>query len=296
MRKGQVDIFLDSGAYTAHTKGITIDIQKYIAFIKKHKDYITVYANLDVIGDAAATWRNQRIMEDAGLSPLPCFHRGEPFRYLKHYATHYDYICLGGMVGKKTPIPWLDECFEIIKAISNEKGKAVKVHGFAVWRVDLLIRYPWYSVDSATWVMLRNNGSVYVPRSKNGKYDYRENPFQIKVSSTQSHKGGKGQYIWSTMDQKLKDYCKKYFEEKGFKIGEYDLKFVDPNYKLATRERWNPHADRDGKKAVEITIESGLWDDVCLADELNAIYFIDLERELSRRSRSACCNGAVIGL
>ena len=44
-----VDVFLDSGAFSAWTRGMEIDIQKYIEFIKQNQDIITVYANLDVI-------------------------------------------------------------------------------------------------------------------------------------------------------------------------------------------------------------------------------------------------------
>ncbi len=44
-----VDVFLDSGAFTAWTKRVEIDIQKYIEFIKQNQDVLTVYANLDVI-------------------------------------------------------------------------------------------------------------------------------------------------------------------------------------------------------------------------------------------------------
>ena len=79
-----VDVFLDSGAFSAWTRGVEIDIQKYIEFIKQNQDVITVYANLDVISpgrfsmgtkeSAELTLRNQKIMEQAGLSPLPVFH------------------------------------------------------------------------------------------------------------------------------------------------------------------------------------------------------------------------------
>ena len=56
----KINLFLDSGAYSAWSKGVTIDIDEYISFIKKNIKYITVYANLDVIGDPEATYRNQK--------------------------------------------------------------------------------------------------------------------------------------------------------------------------------------------------------------------------------------------
>lgn len=39
-----VNLFLDSGAYSAYTKGVNIDIQEYISFIKSNIKYISVYA------------------------------------------------------------------------------------------------------------------------------------------------------------------------------------------------------------------------------------------------------------
>ena len=50
MKNNKVELFLDSGAFSAFTQKVTIDIQEYIAFIKEHEDIIDVYANLDVIG------------------------------------------------------------------------------------------------------------------------------------------------------------------------------------------------------------------------------------------------------
>ena len=62
MEKNKVDLFLDSGAFSAETQGAKIDIQEYIDFIKEHQDVIEVYANLDVIGDPVSTWKNQKII------------------------------------------------------------------------------------------------------------------------------------------------------------------------------------------------------------------------------------------
>ena len=84
----RVELFLDSGAFSAWSQGKEINIEDYIQFIKEHKDVIDVYANLDVIGDAEATWRNQLRMEKAGLNPLPVFHYGEDISWLKNLLKH----------------------------------------------------------------------------------------------------------------------------------------------------------------------------------------------------------------
>ena len=43
--------FLDSGAYSAMSRGVTIDLSEYCSFIKQYREKIDPYASLDVIGD-----------------------------------------------------------------------------------------------------------------------------------------------------------------------------------------------------------------------------------------------------
>lgn len=147
-------VFLDSGAYSVLTKKSAIDIQKYIEFIKKHKNKIELYANLDVVGDAEGTFANQEIMEKAGLDPLPCFHYGEDLRYLRGYAHKYGYVALGGLVPLSTDIKtlkvWLNRCFSVL--MPYIKSKKLKVHAFGISSSEILLNYPFYSCDSSSWL------------------------------------------------------------------------------------------------------------------------------------------------
>jgi hypothetical protein len=140
-------ILLDSGAFTAFTMGRKIDIYDYIDVIKDSG--VSLYATLDVIGDAEGTYKNYLIMREKGVNPIPVFHQKEDTKFLYKYLESCDYIALGGMVGY-TPeklIPFLDTCFAIIK---NYWPK--KIHGFGVGSVRLWKRYPFYSVDSTSWL------------------------------------------------------------------------------------------------------------------------------------------------
>ena len=144
------DLFLDSGAFSAFTKGENINIDEYINFIKKNEKVITTYAGLDVIGDSKATRKNVEYMESKGLRPLPTFHHGSDYEELERMVKKYDYIALGGLVPISMNIPvmkkHLDKCFRII-------GKEVKVHGFGVNGYWAWLRYPFYSVDATSWLM-----------------------------------------------------------------------------------------------------------------------------------------------
>lgn len=280
MKDKKVDLFLDSGAFSAFTQGITIDIQEYITFIKEHQNNLEVYANLDVIGDPAGTWKNQKIMEKAGLNPLPCFHYGEDPKWLLRYlADGHKYIALGGMVpiSSKDLVTWLDPIFS--KYICDEDGfPKVKIHGFGLTSLRLMLRYPWFSVDSTSWVVTGRMGSVYVPKFRSGEWIYGQDSWKIVVSSKSPSNKEAGKHI-ETMSNAEKAAILKYFDEKGYKLGKSSFRQVDEKYELGTDEKWSGKA-KDGKREVETIEENGLCNDYKLRDELNIVYFLDLEKTM----------------
>jgi hypothetical protein len=155
------DLFLDSGAFTKQKHNIILE--EYIEFIKRNKKQVEIYANLDVIGDARGSYKNQIRMEKAGVQPLPVFHYGSDIKWLHKLFKKYDYIALGGLVpisqNKAAMLSYLDRMWEIIlKEVPD-----IKVHGFGVHNVDLLKRYPWYSVDASSIHMQARYGGVLTP-------------------------------------------------------------------------------------------------------------------------------------
>ena len=189
MRKDDCKVFLDSGAYSAFTKGEEIDLVEYCDYIKRNIDIIEcvdgthLYSVLDGIGDPIKTGKNQQAMEEQGLRPLPCFHFGEPEEYLEWYVAHYDYITLGGMVPIETKqlYLWLDRIWDRYLVDGAGRPK-LKVHGFGLTTIGIMERYPWYSVDSSSWVLIAANGGLWLPdygnimvskNSPSAKEDYR---------------------------------------------------------------------------------------------------------------------------
>ena len=152
------NIFLDSGAFSAYTKNVTIDIYEYCDFIYKYIDKITTYASLDVIKNPEETLKNYKLMKDKGLNPLITFHKGSSIGYLKEMVNENDYIAVGGMAGQKgstlQKTKFLDKCFSIIKS-------DCKVHGFGYTSIKGLQRYPFYSVDSTNWLSGSQRAQVY---------------------------------------------------------------------------------------------------------------------------------------
>ena len=280
MKNKQIELFIDSGAFSAWTQKVEIDIKEYIAFIKKYSKDISVYANLDVIGSAEETFKNQKIMEKAGLRPLPCFHYGEPIKYLKKYLEDYEYIALGGMGGRKGGISlWMDDLFE--NYLTDSKGMPiVKVHAFGVTSLRAIMRYPWYSVDSTSWIVSSGLGFVYVPRYRSGKYIYDQNSWKVVVSSKSPDKKA-GEHI-EAFSPKQQEIIFNYFKSKGFSLGKSEYKFENEGYELKENEKFISKANENGKREVEIRIEKGLCNNYMDRDQLNAMYFLDLEKAIPK--------------
>ena len=176
-------VMLDSGAFTAFTAGVSISLQEYCDYVKAHAKYIYEYFVLDEIGDASGSLRNYNYMLDQGLNPIPVFHYGEDFSYLKHYMSLTDYVSLGGLAGsgehKKRWLAWMDLVWS--QYLVREDGMPrVKVHGLGLASVDYIFRYPWYSIDSTSWLKLAYRGRILVPRiNYQGQYDFTQVPFGI---------------------------------------------------------------------------------------------------------------------
>lgn len=142
-------MMLDSGAFSEMTSGKPVDLGAYISFCQEHGAGYDAIINLDVIsGDVTervdAGKANLQRMLDAGVDAMPVFHQGEPWSVLAELAD-------GGRVGLGLQRPircaeeYLDGCF-------SRLSSRVRVHGFAMANEKYTGRYPFYSVDSATWV------------------------------------------------------------------------------------------------------------------------------------------------
>lgn len=171
MRREGAKVFLDSGAFSAYTLGVTLSVAEYCDYIQRNADIIRVEDGavmasvLDGIGDPLQTYRNQLEMEARGVRPLPCFHANEDTKYLDWYVANYEYITLGGMVGSSTDQlrNWLDRIWE--NHLLDGAGRAkIKVHGFGITAIPLMQEYDWYSCDSSSWIQSAAFGSIVHPQ------------------------------------------------------------------------------------------------------------------------------------
>ena len=176
-------LFIDSGAFSAWTKGSKVNVKEYIGWLNERANDIDLCGQVDVIpGDrvfgatpqqvreaAQKTWDNYLFMRKRLKKPeslLYTFHVGEPIEFLKQAlewrdenGNHIPYMAFGGMVGKPAKIRdvFLEKCFRTIRESSNPN---IKVHAFGMTDFDLLEKYPIYSADSTSWIMVGAMGNV----------------------------------------------------------------------------------------------------------------------------------------
>lgn len=196
----RVELLLDSGAYAGWRKGEEISIYDYIEYILRHEESIIGCVNLDMIpgtpgrtptpeeveDSARRSYDNLQIMKEYGLQPMPVFHQGESFHWLKRYLDDEEPIIAispaADQMGWRGPNPeiWMDQVFNYL---TDEDGyPIVKTHGMGVTGAVYLARYPWYSCDSTSWTQIANFGKIMVPLYHNGKPDYLSRPRYVHVS------------------------------------------------------------------------------------------------------------------
>jgi hypothetical protein len=181
-------IFVDSGAFSAWTKGQKIDLGDYMVFCKQVASIAkcpVVFAALDVIpgkkGDRNATqaeiqmacdegWDNYQAMKREGIAPcLMTFHQLEHRRQLTRIADDSDYFAVSPRKDLPTRerLHWLENVFSYL-------GRTKRIHGLGVSSVDWMERFPFFSVDNTGWLpsvranlrrIERRTGPIYTPLS-----------------------------------------------------------------------------------------------------------------------------------
>lgn len=148
------EIMLDSGAYTAFTKGRSVCLFDYIRYIEENADYISRYVSLDVIGDSFSTKAYFEIMRNKGLRPMPVFHYGDELHLMAYYkACGWGEIALGNTVGirdKKVVAEW---CESVRKLYPG-----VRLHLLGSSSKKILDCGAVDSCDSSAWYVMAANG------------------------------------------------------------------------------------------------------------------------------------------
>lgn len=160
-------------------------LDSYTAFIKEHKAGLDYYVTVDTILNPELSWLALKYLEDKGINPIPVIHDKTPMKWVaKHLEAGYKFIGLGGLGQESTRhtyVRWADQVYDLI-CDNKDRLPLVKTHGFAVTSYPLLLRYPWWSVDSSSAFKSAGFGAVMVPHKRRGEFTFAETPYVIGFS------------------------------------------------------------------------------------------------------------------
>lgn len=137
-----MDVLVDSGAFSAFKSSKPITLDEYRAFLDFAKP--TRFITLDVIGDWRATMENLRELEAYGHQPIPVWHPQDPWELLGEMTATYSLVALGGLV-PLTPTARR----ATLRRVFGEHPHAY--HDLGIGSPKLLRAFPWASCDSASW-------------------------------------------------------------------------------------------------------------------------------------------------
>src|SRR5260370_6475221 len=163
----QRNLIIDSGAYSAWSREEEIDLDEYIRFcgeilaIKKcNVEFISLDVSLGSKEDGFVPdeykveeacekgWSNYTKLRAVRIPVMPVFHQFEDFDWLHRMAKDTKYISVSPrkrVVSQDLKIEWLGKVF-------SEVGLDVKIHGLGISSSETLESFPFYSVDSSTWL------------------------------------------------------------------------------------------------------------------------------------------------
>lgn len=243
-----IQLFLDSGAYTGWSQGKPVNVDDYINFINDQKwdrnqtderfqemrgnhapytkDEFELIANLDVIpgkpgvpespddleSAAQQGWDNMLYMESKGINVVHIFHQGEDFRWLKKISDHQEYIGISpnNLATTHEKQLWLDRAFSFLD--NGKGGCRNKTHGFGVSSLKLMERYPWFSCDSSTWSMGRRTGTIklFIPENKN--------LHGLSIAMSDQVGAGSNKIHYDLLENDVKKIVDKYIEENDLDL------------------------------------------------------------------------------
>ena len=255
-------IMVDSGSFTAYTKGVVIDIDDYCNFINEIGDYIEVFVAVDEVPNPAAmdytmaekTWENYLYMLKK-INPkyrdklIPVFHYGEDFKWLKNMleythedGSHIDYIGLAiSLEGTNTVrINWANECRAIIDRSSNPN---VKTHAFGVGVKSVLKYINVTSTDATSWVK----------RAAYGMISIDDNTVYISDIQKENHKKGAH---YETKSLAYQEAVERTIKERGYDIKELETDcYARAKFNIEDTLKWMSEINED----KEIIHKEELW-------------------------------------
>jgi hypothetical protein len=174
-----VDLWVDSGAYSAWTKGILLDVPGYAKFLDqlrpKLKRFRKVHlVSLDIIPGSygvkpsqddfkkalEGTVKNTEQLIKLGFPVIPVFHQGEPKEVFNYYlGLGIDYLGISPANDSKQSdrLRFVRSCLPLIP---REGNTFLATHNFGNVVSNQLTAFPFYSADSTGWKIAVGYGEM----------------------------------------------------------------------------------------------------------------------------------------
>lgn len=228
-----VEFFLlDSGGYSARVHNIEIDVKKYCEYLNKYK--IKYAFNLDV-NDLNESLQNfYYLNNNTNTYIMPVYHGPEWFNpktrgLLDYYIDCFPFIALGGIAGKEiseeNTIRFLNYVF------SKTKDKTM-VHGLGTTRENLLKKYPFFCVDSTSWLSVIRFANSKTYSKEMAKVRARKNHWSENV--------GADIKWWLDLEEKIT----RLWDKHGIRWGNLDFDKLMSERKILTYEEWKEQNDK----------------------------------------------------
>lgn len=190
--KQKVGIMMDSGAFSFHkfvaksqgtisnkksTGGYKMDhtsvdklkdetIELYIQYCKENSKNWDFYITFDFRKHCPQIYETTKMLEKHGLRPLPVYHGDQSIEWLERYCKEgYKFVGIGSTNQKNK---WKDSRYYHDAVFNVTEKYGVKVHGLGITALALMFIFPFYSVDSATWVKVAAYGKmIFIDPNRN---------------------------------------------------------------------------------------------------------------------------------
>lgn len=132
-------------------------IELYTAYAAKEGKDWDFYVNFDYIKHCPTIYEMQKRLEKKGIRPIPVYHGDHSEDWMRRYCEE-GYKLIGiGSIPRDT---WKEKRYYYDTVFNIAEKFGVKLHGLGQTSLSIMFQYPWYSVDSATWVKTAAYGKI----------------------------------------------------------------------------------------------------------------------------------------
>lgn len=154
------NLLIDSGGYTARVKGVPIDADEFCEWLNKNG--VRTAFELDT-NDVAQTVRNREKQQllCPGTYTIPIYHITD---YLAHremlddFVARYPYIGVS-LGGASLELRSTELRRDFLDHVFSKTRDVTAVHGLGITGRTFMERYPFFSVDSTSWLQASRYGT-----------------------------------------------------------------------------------------------------------------------------------------